>query len=127
MKRVAGRMLLAGLLIFNASVMHAADTTANTLPVIETQVVTVHAVPADGVLISIPRAALTVRNGVPGVFVVEKNQARFRMVRPGKTGATQVDILSGLFGGEVLVVDRLEAMRDGSPIVVSTKQSPDKK
>jgi hypothetical protein len=70
----------------------------------------------NGVLISIPRTALIERDGIPGVFVVENNEARFRMVRPGKVRAKQVEILSGLFGGESLLADNLDAVHDGSAI-----------
>lgn len=68
--------------------------------------------------ISIPRTALTSRNAIPGVFVVEKGEARFRMVRPGAYGARQVEILSGLFGNEVMLNDHLDTVHDGSRITM---------
>ena len=70
---------------------------------------------------------MVIRNGISGVFVLENNEARFRMVRLGKTGTGKVEILSGLFGNETLVVGGLEAVHDGSPITVLTKKSTVKK
>lgn len=67
--------------------------------------------------IVIPQAAVTERGGVPGVFVLsESGQARFRMVRPGRSAIVGVEILSGLAGGETLVLGDLTPVRDGSPI-----------
>ena len=127
MKRATCLMMFAALLVLNTGVIHAADPNTNTLPVVERQVVKISAASGDGIRISIPRAALTIRNGVPGVFVVDNKEARFRMVRTGKTGTTKVDILSGLFGGETLVLGELESVHDGSPITVLTKTSTGKK
>ena len=119
-------MALTAGLVFNANAVQAEDLKPNTLTVIETTVVKVSAVKAEGIFISIPRAALISRNGIPGVFVVENNEARFRMVRPGKTGVDTVEILSGLFGHEELVMSHLDAMHDGSPLNISIKKSTDK-
>lgn len=127
MNRTGYLLMFMASLVLNISAVFAADAKLNVLPVVERQVVKTSALPDDGIHLSIPRTALTMRNGVPGVFVVENNEARFRMVRPGKTGATQVEILSGLFGNETLVLGELEAVHDGSPIKSLTKTSPDKK
>jgi len=66
----------------------------------------------------IPRQALSERAGIPGVFVLENQQARFRMVRTGKTDTTHVQVLSGLHGDETLVLGDLSAVHDGSPIKI---------
>lgn len=126
MKRARYFMALSALLIFNANALHAADENRNALSGPEVAVVKISA-SGDGAAISIPRTALALRNGIPGVFVVENNTARFRMVRPGKAGKTQLEILSGLFGGETLVAAELDAVHDGSPIRISTRKSPVKK
>ena len=69
--------------------------------------------------IKIPRQALVERGGIPGVFVLsEAGEARFRLVRPGRTVDTQVEILSGLHGTETLVLGDLAAVHDGSPVIV---------
>lgn len=78
--------------------------------------------PADLLKIRIPRQALVERGGIPGVFVLSKEaQARFRMVRAGRTFDAQVEILSGLHGDETLVLGDLAAVHDGSPIIAVTK------
>jgi hypothetical protein len=75
-----------------------------------------------GTPVRIPRATLVERGGIPGVFVldtgVEPPQARFRMVRAGHPNDGQIEILSGLKGGEVLVTGDLAPVRDGTAIKV---------
>ena len=66
----------------------------------------------------IPVAAYVERSGLPGVFVLNAGQARFRMVRIGKRSASQLEVLSGLSGDETLVLRDLTDVHDGSPIVV---------
>lgn len=66
--------------------------------------------------ILVPQAALVERGGIPGVFVLSADQARLRMVRPGKTANGRVEILSGLGGDETLVLGDLHDVHDGSPI-----------
>lgn len=71
--------------------------------------------------IVVPQAAITERGGAPGVFVLnESGQARFRMVRPGRAVKDGMEILSGLSGGETLVLGDLTPVRDGSPIQAQT-------
>jgi len=64
----------------------------------------------------IPNKALVNRGGTPGVFVLQNNEARFRMVRPAKQQGQQRLILSGLDGNETLVLGSLAEVHDGSPI-----------
>jgi len=91
------------------------------LPRLERPVQTLHAKPEDRLTISIPRAALVERGGIPGVFVLNPaGEARFRMVRAGDTSGARVEILSGLHGDETLVLGDLSAVHDGTPI--ATKQ-----
>jgi hypothetical protein len=67
----------------------------------------------------VPQALLIERGGVPGVFVLSaENQARFRMVRTGKTVNNRVEILSGLRGSETLVTGDLRDVHDGSPVKI---------
>lgn len=86
------------------------------LPVIESHVITLNMEPNSAKPIWIPQTLLVSRDAVPGVFVLENNQARFRMVLPGKHSRSKVEILSGLFGNETLLSDELDAMHDGSPV-----------
>ena len=71
---------------------------------------------ADNGMITIPAAAVVRRSGVPGVFVLENKLARFRMIRTGKTVDGRVQIISGLAGGETLVLGDLSPVHDGNPI-----------
>ena len=66
----------------------------------------------------IPVSAYVERSGLPGVFVLSEGQARFRMVRIGKRSIDQLEVLSGLTGGETLVLGDLAEIHDGSPIVI---------
>jgi hypothetical protein len=87
------------------------------LPRVERPVLVLNLKPEATLRIKIPRAALVERGGIPGVFVLsEAGEARFRLVRPGRTSGTQVEILSGLHGNETLVLGDLGAVHDGSPI-----------
>ena len=127
MNRFFYLIMFASLMIFNASFVYAEALIANTSPVVERPVVKIAASSKNNLSFSVPKTALTTRNGVSGVFVVENNEARFRMVRTGKAGKGKVEIISGLFGSEVLLIGGLEVVHDGSPITVSTKKSAVKK
>ena len=100
--------------IMNAALM--TQVYAVDIPTLDVRVTQVTAAKSDTDSISIPRSALTSRNGIPGVFVVDNNEARFRMVRAGRADDKQVKILSGLFGNETLVISDLETVHDGSPV-----------
>lgn len=89
------------------------------LPRVERPVLALDVKPGATLRIKIPRAVLVERGGVPGVFVLsEAGEARFRLVRPGRTGDAQVEILSGLHGTETLVLGDLAAVHDGTPITM---------
>jgi hypothetical protein len=106
-------LLSAGSGLYAADASHDRD-----LPVIESHVVTLNVKPDSTKPIWIPQKLLVSRDAVPGVFVLENNQARFRMVLAGKSSASKVEILSGLFGNEALLSDDLAAMHDGSPVKI---------
>jgi len=87
------------------------------LPRVERPLLALNFKPGVTLRIKIPRAALVERGGIPGVFVLnEAGEARFRLVRLGRTSDTQVEILSGLHGNETLVLGDLGAVHDGTPI-----------
>ncbi len=114
-------VLLTACLSVTGAVMANEASNQRQLPRLERKVLTVAVRSTGDLSVSIPKTALTSRNAVPGVFVVNNGRARFRMVRPGKSGARRVDILSGLFGHEVLIANRLDAVHDGSPITITNK------
>jgi hypothetical protein len=65
----------------------------------------------------IPASALALRGGIPGVFILsDAGEARFIMVKAGRTRGTEIEILSGLAGGETLVLGDLAPVHDGTPI-----------
>lgn len=87
------------------------------LPRVERPVQALNLKPGATLRIKIPRAALVERGGIPGIFVLnETGEARFRLVRLGRTSDSLVEILSGLHGNETLVLGDLAAVHDGSPI-----------
>ncbi len=67
----------------------------------------------------VPDRVLTLRGGVPGVFVALNGEARFQMVKPGRREAARTQILSGLSGGEKLLGGDLKNFYDGSPLALS--------
>jgi hypothetical protein len=92
------------------------------LPRVERPVLALNLKPGATLRIKIPRAALVERGGIPGVFVLnEAGEARFRLVRLGRTSDSLVEILSGLHGNETLVLGDLGAVHDGSPITTITR------
>lgn len=92
-----------------------------TLPALERAVVRVAAPATGNANPEIPRAAFVERGGLPGVFVLDGNgQARFRLVRVGKTTGDRLEVISGLQPGEMLVRGDLTEVRDGSPITAVT-------
>ncbi len=67
--------------------------------------------------IRVAQEAILERGQLQGVYVVgQDNIARFRLVRTGATGLGAVEILSGLTGGELVVVAGAERVSDGARI-----------
>lgn len=68
----------------------------------------------------VPRRALIRRDGHMAVFLVEPNgsgdHARARVVRMGRSQGDWVEILEGLSGGELVVVDGHFALADGARV-----------
>ncbi|MFZ2320415.1 MAG: efflux RND transporter periplasmic adaptor subunit [Pseudomonas sp.] len=62
----------------------------------------------------VPRSALVVRGELSAVYVVNaKEEVRLRQVRVGNSSAEQVEILSGLQGGEQIALDPVAAAQAG--------------
>jgi multidrug efflux system membrane fusion protein len=65
----------------------------------------------------IPKKALVERGALTSVWIVEKDAtARMRLVKTGKVTGGKVEILSGLSGGERIVVDGAEKVGEGSKV-----------
>jgi hypothetical protein len=117
MKKIINMVFVLTVLTGAGSQLYAENFSLNDLPVIARKIVTLPG-SSSAQSISVPRSTLTYRDAVPGVFVLENDEARFRMVRTGKLGATRIEILSGLFGNEVLLLGDLDQVHDGSPVRV---------
>ena len=67
--------------------------------------------------ITIPRRAITERGQLVSVFVVDDSgTTRLRLIQTGKAYGDRIEVLTGLSDGERIVVDRVEAVSDGSRI-----------
>lgn len=75
--------------------------------------------------ILIPAAAVVTRADLPGVYLVDdEGIAHFRMLRTGRRFDDRVEILSGLEGGERIVVQAEAPLRTGDKVVPS-ERGPD--
>ncbi len=67
--------------------------------------------------ITIPKSAVIERGQLVSVFVVDgSGSARVRLIKTGKSYGDTVEVLTGLSGGERIVVDRIDAVSDGSRV-----------
>jgi len=66
--------------------------------------------------IKIPYQTIVFKNGMPGVFVLQKGKARFRMVRLGKKIKESIYILAGLFGNEKILLSNVSILFDGKRV-----------
>jgi RND family efflux transporter MFP subunit len=67
--------------------------------------------------VQVPKSALVLKDGKPGVFLIQEERARFRAVVTGKEQEGAVEIQEGLLGGESLVADAARlALSDGTRI-----------
>jgi RND family efflux transporter MFP subunit len=69
-----------------------------------------------------PRSAVVTFAGVEKVFVVESGKAVERRVTTGRVLGDEVEIVRGLKAGESVVIEP-GAMRNGQPVMISTKES----
>lgn len=68
------------------------------------------------VRILVPKEAIVRRDGAAGVFVVERDRARFVTVRTGPEEDGRIRVLDGLRGGEQVVLRPPEDLRDGGRV-----------
>ena len=64
----------------------------------------------------VPASAVVHRGQMELVFVVEDGQARLRIVRTGRRFGEEVELVSGMEGGETLVVENPSPLLDGQPV-----------
>jgi multidrug efflux pump subunit AcrA (membrane-fusion protein) len=73
--------------------------------------------------ILIPREALIKRGQLEQVFLVDDNQiAHLRLVKTGKTFDDHLEVLAGLLGGEVIIINPKPGLQDRSRVTVEIKQ-----
>jgi hypothetical protein len=107
--------LAASILISGCHGTPPAATAEVELPVIKQAVISPQVLP-DGSL-RIPRTTLLEHIGTTGVFILsEDSQARFRMLKTGKSNADWIMISSGLTGQESILRGPFDAVFDGSPV-----------
>jgi membrane fusion protein (multidrug efflux system) len=80
--------------------------------------------PANEVLI--PQSALVVDQQGPYVFIVADGKAAIVRVKPGGDVGADVIVDEGLKGGEQVVVQGLESLRAGTPVIASPASSQGK-
>lgn len=74
--------------------------------------------------VRVPVSALSERAGITGVFVVDASgEAHFRLVRPGATTGSEVDIQSGLAAGERIVLAPSPQVDNGTRIVATASNA----
>jgi RND family efflux transporter MFP subunit len=68
--------------------------------------------------IHVPLSALVVRGQMETVFVVEKQNARLRIVRTGKRIGGEVEVIAGINEGDRVVIEGAGTLRDGQPVTL---------
>ena len=69
----------------------------------------------------VPKSAVVNRDGADFVFVVKGDRVEQRVIRRGDETGDSYYVLEGLSGGETVVTDGAEQLRDGSKIKMSDK------
>ena len=67
----------------------------------------------------VPKTAVVDSQGRKGVFLVQQNQAVFRVVTVGLEEPTRVEVTTGLKEGERVVTTGASALRDGAKVLVA--------
>ncbi|MBX7136781.1 MAG: efflux RND transporter periplasmic adaptor subunit [Oligoflexia bacterium] len=68
--------------------------------------------------IKLPERALIERGQLEAVFVAQEGRALLRLVRTGKRDTGEVEILSGLAGGESVISEGVAELKDGQRIEI---------
>ncbi len=73
---------------------------------------------SDEMTLVVAESAVIAKGQMDLVFVVEENIARLRLIRTGVVYGGDVEILSGLDPGELVVVRGAEKLQDGQPLTI---------
>lgn len=68
--------------------------------------------------IFVPRPAVVMRGQMQMVFVVGDGQANMRLVKTGRVFPDEVELISGVNEGEIIVVEGADHLKDGQPVAV---------
>ena len=71
---------------------------------------------ADYTSVRVPTSAVVNRGQMEILFVVENQHARLHLVKTGRRGNDETEILSGLDSGDSVVVDNPQQLVDGQPL-----------
>jgi hypothetical protein len=69
--------------------------------------------------VSVPTEAVVRHGQLEGVFVVDSDIARLRLIRSGRERDGQLEIASGLSGDELVVVGGTADLSDGQRVEVA--------
>jgi RND family efflux transporter MFP subunit len=75
-------------------------------------------------VLSVPVESLVRRGQLTSVFVVERDRARLRLVRVGRSDGSRVEVLAGLSEGETVVVRPPASLRDGAAVSSYASRGP---
>lgn len=72
----------------------------------------------EAVALRVPASAVVQRGQMEMVFVVSENKAQLRLVKTGKHIGNEVELVSGVNSGEVVVVENAADLQDGQPLTI---------
>jgi membrane fusion protein, multidrug efflux system len=64
----------------------------------------------------VPISAIVTRGQLTAVYIVEDKILHYRLVKIGRAIGDRVEILSGMVGGETLVVEGAQRAKNGRPV-----------
>ena len=69
----------------------------------------------------VPLSSVMRKNEKTAVFIDDDGKARVRLIQLGRTAGVRAEVLSGLDGGESLIISALTRLRDGTPVVSTNR------
>jgi RND family efflux transporter MFP subunit len=66
----------------------------------------------------VPAEAIIPLGQMDRIYVVEKDHARLRLVRPGASYGEQIEILSGIQPGDAVIIEGQQTLHDGQPVII---------
>lgn len=69
-------------------------------------------------VLRVPASAVVTRGQMEMVFVADNARSQMRLVKTGRTMGNELEILSGLHAGELVVIDGASSLQDGQPLEI---------